>query len=67
MRCWPSGQSGDISPDWVVGLMCGVGGLVGGYVGARLQPHVPERALRLLLGLLAIALAATYAAQATRR
>ena len=58
------GQSGDISPDWVVGLMCGVGGLFGGYVGARLQPHVPERALRLLLGVLAIALAVTYAAQA---
>lgn len=57
------GQSGDISPDWAVGLMCGLGGLVGGYVGARLQPHVPERALRLLLGLLAIALAAVYAAQ----
>jgi uncharacterized membrane protein YfcA len=44
--------------------MCGVGGLFGGYVGARLQPHVPEGALRLLLGILAIALAATYAVQA---
>lgn len=55
------GRSGDISPDWFVGLMCGLGGLVGGYTGARLQPYFPERALRLLLGVLAIGLAALYA------
>lgn len=55
------GQPGDISPMWGVGLMCGLGGLLGGYVGARLQPRMPERALRVLLGLLAIGLAAMYA------
>lgn len=55
------GRDGDISPDWPVGLMCGLGGLIGGYTGARLQPYVPERALRLLLGVLAIALAGMYA------
>jgi uncharacterized membrane protein YfcA len=57
-------RSGDISPDWPVGLMCGLGGLLGGYVGARLQPHLPERALRLLLGALAVGLAVMYAASA---
>jgi uncharacterized membrane protein YfcA len=49
-----------VAPDWAVGALCGVGGLVGGYLGARLQPHVPERALRILLGLLATGLAVAY-------
>jgi uncharacterized membrane protein YfcA len=49
-------------PHWAVGLACGFGGLVGGYLGAALQPHLPQRALRRLLGLLAAALAIAYLA-----
>jgi uncharacterized protein len=56
-------SSGDVAPDWWLGLACGTGGLLGGYLGARLQPRLPERALRLLLGTLAAALGALYAAQ----
>jgi len=52
--------TGDIAPHWTLGLLCGLGGLIGGYLGARLQPHLPERALRFLLGTLATALAALY-------
>ncbi|WP_030219641.1 sulfite exporter TauE/SafE family protein [Streptomyces bikiniensis] len=52
------------APDWALGLACGFGGLIGGYLGARLQPHLPETALRLLLGTLATVLGALYAAQA---
>ncbi|MER6178909.1 sulfite exporter TauE/SafE family protein [Streptosporangium sp. NPDC001681] len=55
---------GDIAPVWALGLLCGLGGLIGGYVGAHLQPRLPEAGLRLLLGTLAIALAGLYAAQA---
>ncbi|WP_306205867.1 sulfite exporter TauE/SafE family protein [Actinoplanes sp. RD1] len=55
--------SGDVAPYWALGLLCGAGGLVGGYAGARLQPRLPDRALRLLLGCLATALAAGYLAQ----
>ena len=51
---------GDIAPDWEVGLLCGLGGLIGGYVGAHLQPRLPERALRLVLGGLAVAVAIMY-------
>ncbi|MFN8136175.1 MAG: TSUP family transporter [Propionicimonas sp.] len=51
---------GSIAPDWPIGIACGLGGLVGGYVGARLQPHLPERALRLLLGGLALAVGVLY-------
>ncbi|MEU5160137.1 sulfite exporter TauE/SafE family protein [Streptomyces sp. NPDC020875] len=55
--------TGDIAPDWYLGLACGTGGLLGGYLGARLQPYAPDRTLRLLLGTLATALGALYATQ----
>jgi uncharacterized membrane protein YfcA len=51
---------GTIAPNWPIGLACGVGGLVGGYLGAQLQPFMPERALRLLLGYLAVGIGALY-------
>jgi uncharacterized protein len=54
---------GDIAPDWPVGLLCGLGGLAGGYLGAVLQPRLPERRLRQLLGTCAIAIATLYVAQ----
>ena len=56
--------SGSIAPDWSLGVACGLGGLCGGYLGASLQPRMPERLLRTLLGLLAISLAVLYAVQA---
>lgn len=56
--------SGNIAPHWALGFACGAGGLVGGYLGARLQPHLPATALRLLLDGLAVALAAIYLTEA---
>lgn len=49
-----------IAPHWTIGLSAGAGGLIGGYLGARLQPHLPEHALRTGLGILAIATATIY-------
>lgn len=58
-------HTGDgIALDWLLGLACGIGGLLGGYLGARLQPRVPDKTLRLLLATVAIALAALYITQA---
>jgi uncharacterized membrane protein YfcA len=54
------GGDGDIAPDWLLGISIGIGGLAGSYLGARLQPRLPEAGLRGLLGLLALALAAGY-------
>ncbi|MFD7004187.1 sulfite exporter TauE/SafE family protein [Streptomyces mirabilis] len=59
-------HSGSIAPDWYLGLACGIGGLIGGYLGARLQPRIPETFLRLLLGTLATALGTLYAINALR-
>lgn len=56
--------SASIAPDWPLGLACGIGGLIGGYAGAWLQPRLPDKALRLLLAAVAIALAALYITQA---
>ena len=54
-------QSATVTPDWGVGLALGVGGLFGGYTGARLQPHLPETAIRRLLGVLVLAIGLRYA------
>ncbi|MYY07775.1 TSUP family transporter [Streptomyces sp. SID4919] len=56
-------SDGTVAPDWFLGLSCGLGGLVGGYLGALLQPRLPDTALRLLLGALATTTGAVYAAQ----
>ncbi|MFJ4708195.1 sulfite exporter TauE/SafE family protein [Streptomyces anulatus] len=58
--------TGDIAPYWSLGLACGLGGLCGGYLGARLQPRLPETVLRLLLGVLALGVGALYAVQILR-
>ena len=55
--------TGPVSPDWSLGIATGLGGLAGGFLGASLQPRIPERALRVLLGSMALALAALYLAQ----
>ncbi|SNT44987.1 hypothetical protein SAMN05216252_12686 [Actinacidiphila glaucinigra] len=46
-----------------LGLACGLGGLIGGHLGARFQPRLPEIAMCLTLGALAVAL---YVAQAVQ-
>ncbi|MEV5434228.1 sulfite exporter TauE/SafE family protein [Streptomyces sp. NPDC052701] len=55
--------TGDIAPDWPLGLVCGLGGLVGGYLGAHVQPYLPETALRLLLAAVAAGIGILYAVQ----
>jgi uncharacterized protein len=52
---------GSVAPDWGVGLTLGAGGLAGGYVGARMQPRLPETAIRRVLGVLVILIGARYA------
>jgi uncharacterized protein len=47
-------------PDWLLGALFGIGGLAGTYAGARLQKHLPERWIRLFLGILITALGVSY-------
>jgi len=55
------GGSGDVAPDWTLGIGIGLGGLAGAYLGARLQSRLPETLLRRALGLLALGLGLRYA------
>jgi uncharacterized membrane protein YfcA len=59
-------HGGTIAPDWALGAFLGAGGFAGSYLGARLQRHVPELALRRLLGVIACAVAARYVATAVQ-
>jgi hypothetical protein len=48
------------APDWPLGLLFGAGGGAGMYCGARLQKFVPQKAIKLMLGLLIVFLAGSY-------
>lgn len=49
-----------VRPDWLLGALFGAGGLAGTFVGARLQKYLPERWIRLLLGILVTGVAVNY-------
>lgn len=49
-----------IAPDWKLGILFGVGGLLGMYCGARLQKYFPAKAIKLVLGLLMLFLSVRY-------
>jgi uncharacterized membrane protein YfcA len=57
-------HGGTIAPDWALGAFLGVGGFAGSYLGARLQRHMPELALRRLLFVIACTVAARYIEEA---
>lgn len=56
----PVPGGGGAAPDWLLGSLFGLGGLVGMYAGAATQKHMPQALLRLGLGLLLGALGAWY-------
>jgi uncharacterized protein len=49
-----------ISPDWILGLMFGIGGLIGMYVGARIQKYMPEKVIKAILTICILAIALKY-------
>lgn len=51
------------SPDWALGALFGVGGFAGIYLGARCQKYVPQRYIKLVLGVIIVGLAASYIVQ----
>jgi uncharacterized membrane protein YfcA len=56
-----AGSRGSVSPDWGIGLALGIGGLLGGYTGAWLQPYLPEMIIRRLLGVIVLSIGIRYA------
>jgi hypothetical protein len=53
-------QPGSVAPDWPTGIALGIGGLAGGYTGARIQPRLPDVLIRRLIGALVIAIGVRY-------
>lgn len=51
------------SPDWLLGSLFGAGGFIGIYLGARFQKYMPQKLIRVLLGLIIVFIAAGYIIQ----
>lgn len=49
-----------VAPNWPTGVALGLGGLAGGYNGARIQSRLPDAFIRRLVGILVIAIGAYY-------
>jgi uncharacterized membrane protein YfcA len=49
-----------VGPDWLLGLLFGVGGAAGMYCGARVQKFVPARAIKVMLCLVILMTAVRY-------
>lgn len=56
-----TGHHGSIAPAWGIGLALGLGGLFGGYLGALVQPYLPDRLIRRILGGLVALIGGRYA------
>jgi len=49
-----------IAPDWRLGILFGIGGLLGMYCGARIQKYFPARVIKIILGAAILSLAVKY-------
>lgn len=56
----PLAGSAASSPDWLLGALYGVGGMLGVYVGARIQGWVPATVVKVVLGLALLFVAGRY-------
>jgi len=51
---------GAVAPDFDDGIALGIGGLAGGYTGARLQARMPDLLIRRLAGVLVLGIGAYF-------
>jgi uncharacterized membrane protein YfcA len=47
-------------PDWLLGILFGIGGLLGMYLGASCQKYVPERIIQVILAIIIFMVSANY-------
>jgi uncharacterized membrane protein YfcA len=59
----PASEGLSTRPDWLLGCLFGMGGIVGMYCGARLQKFFPQKAIKLILGACITFLACRYILQ----
>jgi uncharacterized membrane protein YfcA len=51
------------TPDWLLGFLFGAGGFIGMYFGARAQKFIPQKFIKLMLGIIISFLALRYIVQ----
>lgn len=49
-----------VAPDWTLGLLLGLGGMVGMYLGARCQKHIPAKGIKWMLAAIILGTAGKY-------
>ena len=49
-----------VAPDWPLGILFGIGGMVGMYLGAKCQKHVPAKAIKWMLASIIVFTALEY-------
>jgi uncharacterized membrane protein YfcA len=53
--------NGEVAPpDWMLGILFGAGGLLGMYFGAKMQKYIPEKWIKLVLGIIVFIIASRY-------
>ncbi len=52
-----------VAPDYPLGLLFGLGGMAGMYLGARLQKHLPAKVIKGMLAAVIVFMAARYIAE----
>jgi uncharacterized protein len=50
-------------PDWPLGILFGIGGFVGMYLGAKTQKYVPQKFIKIIVGTAIVFLAIKYITQ----
>jgi uncharacterized membrane protein YfcA len=55
-----------VGPDWLLGILFGIGGLAGTYLGARTQRFMPARAIKCILMLCIFFVVGRYLIEAMR-
>jgi uncharacterized membrane protein YfcA len=48
------------APNWLLGILFGAGGMMGMYLGARMQKYMPGKWIKLMLGAIIIIVASRY-------
>jgi uncharacterized membrane protein YfcA len=59
----PSPPGLQTGPDWLLGLLFGIGGAFGIYLGARVQKHVPQKYIKFILSIIIVFIAIRYIIQ----
>lgn len=59
----PATKGMSAMPDWTLGILFGMGGFVGMYLGARFQKFMPQRFIKTMIGIAIVSLALKYIIQ----